>query len=61
MNAFVDAAAAYDNGARLRDQRFERGVGGAVWFSAAMLRFNVAVARGIGSSTRAHVASTLVF
>jgi hypothetical protein len=61
LNAFVDAATVYDRGSRLGDQRFERGVGGGVWLSAAFFRLNVAVARGIGRGTRAHFGTTLSF
>jgi hemolysin activation/secretion protein len=61
VSVFVDAAAAYDKGQRLSDQRLRRGVGGGVWFAAAILRVNLAVAHGIGGSTRAHFGTTLVF
>ena len=48
VSAFVDVAKVYDKGERFEDHKFERGVGGAIWFSAAFLRLNVAVAHGIG-------------
>src|SRR2546423_14724242 len=59
VSAFVDAAKTYDKSQRFDDERFERGVGGAVWFSVAFLRLNVAVAHGIGGSTRGHIGTTV--
>jgi outer membrane protein assembly factor BamA len=59
LSVFVDSAAVYDEGGRLGDQRFERGIGGAVWFSAAFLRLNLSVARGLGHSTRVNFGTTL--
>jgi outer membrane protein assembly factor BamA len=59
VSAFVDAAKTYDKGQRFEDQKFERGIGGGLWFSAAFLRFNVAVARGLGGSTRVHFGTTV--
>ena len=61
VSAFVDAGAVYDKGQRLVDQRFRRGAGGAVWFSAAFVRAYLAVAHGIGGSTRTHFGTTLAF
>lgn len=59
--AFVDSGAAYAKGERLGDQTFRHGVGAGVWFSAAFVRFNIAVAHGIGASTRVHVGGSLSF
>lgn len=61
VNAFVDAGAVYDKGQRLRDQTLRRGIGGGVWFSAAFFRLNLAVAHGIGATTRVHFGTTLTF
>ena len=61
VSAFVDAGTVYNDGQRLADQRLQRGVGGSLWFAAAFLRFNVAVAHGIGASTRVHVGGNLTF
>ena len=61
VSAFVDAGTAYDDGERLSDQRWRRGIGGGVWFSAAFLRLNVAVAHGRGSSTRVHAGANVSF
>jgi outer membrane protein assembly factor BamA len=60
VSAFVDVAKTYDKGERFGDQKFERGVGGAVWFAAAFLRLNVAVAHGLGGSTRVQIGTTVL-
>jgi outer membrane protein assembly factor BamA len=60
-NAFVDVATVYDTGAHLGDQTFEQGVGGGVWFSAALFRASLVVAHGIGAGTRVHFGTTLTF
>jgi outer membrane protein assembly factor BamA len=57
VSVFADAGSVYNHGARLGDQTVRRGVG----FSAAFIRLNIAVAHGIGSSTRVHVGTTLTF
>ena len=61
VSAFVDAGTVYGDGQRLADQSLMRGVGGSVWFTAAFLRLNVAVAHGVGASTRVHVNGNLTF
>jgi outer membrane protein assembly factor BamA len=61
VNAFVDAGTVYDDGQRLTDQSIDVGIGGGVWFSAAIIRFNVAVAHGIDASTRVHFVANLSF
>jgi outer membrane protein assembly factor BamA len=61
VNAFVDSGTVYDDGQRLTDQSIDVGVGGGVWFSAAIIRFNVAVAHGIDASTRVHFGANLSF
>jgi outer membrane protein assembly factor BamA len=61
VSAFVDSGTAYDKGQRLAEQVWKRGVGGSVWFSAAFFRLNVAVAHGVGSSTRVHVGANVSF
>src|SRR5262249_47281787 len=61
VSGFVDAGAAYDKGQRLRDQPIARGIGGSVWATAAFLRFSIAVAHGVGGSTRVHVGGTVSF
>jgi surface antigen Omp85-like protein/surface antigen-like variable number repeat protein len=61
VSVFVDAGAVYDKDQRLADQTLKRGVGGSVWFSAAFVRLNVAVAHGIGASTRVHVGGGVSF
>ncbi len=44
MKAFVDAGTVYDARARLSDQRFDRGVGGGVFFTATVIRAGLDVA-----------------
>lgn len=61
VSVFVDAAAVYDVHERMRDQKFERGIGAGVWISAAVVRIQLAVARGLGRSTRFHLATSLLF
>ena len=61
VSAFMDFGTVYPNGQRLADQTLRRGTGGTVWFTAAFLRLNVAVAHGRGSSTRIHVGANVSF
>jgi outer membrane protein assembly factor BamA len=61
VSGFMDVGAAYDKGQRLVDQSLERGVGGSVWVSAAVIRFSVAVAHGVGGSTHVQVGGTVGF
>jgi hypothetical protein len=61
VSAFADAAAVYNHGQRLRGQPFKRGVGGSVWVTAAVLRLNLAVARGLGRGTRVHFGTSVAF
>jgi outer membrane protein assembly factor BamA len=61
VNGFVDAGAVYDRGQRLADQTLRRGIGGGVWFSAAFVRLNLAVAHGIGATTRVHFGAGVSF
>ena len=61
VNAFVDTATIYNKGERLADQTWKRGVGGGVWLSATFVRLNIAVAHGIGATTRVHFGGTFSF
>ncbi len=61
VNAFVDVGTVYNNGQRLGDQTRHRGIGGGIWFSAAILRLNLAVAHGIGATTRVHFGTSVTF
>jgi outer membrane protein assembly factor BamA len=62
VTAFTDAGAV-SCGADLPtcDRSWKRGYGGSVWAAAAMFRVNVAVAHGVGSSTRIHVNGDISF
>jgi outer membrane protein assembly factor BamA len=61
VSTFIDRGAAYNKGERFADQELLTGYGGAVWFAAAFLRLNVAVAHGHGASTRVHVGGNVTF
>jgi len=61
VSAFFDAATVYDHPARLEDQRFEKGIGGSVWVSAAFFRLNLAVAHGLKGSTRVHFGTSFSY
>jgi outer membrane protein assembly factor BamA len=61
LQAFVDSGTVYNKGERLTDQPFKTGVGGGVWFSAAIFHLNLVVAHGIGSGTRVHFGGGLSF
>jgi hemolysin activation/secretion protein len=61
VSAFIDAGTAYDDGQRLSNQEWMRGIGGSMWFTAAFFRMNIAIAHGHESSTRVHVGATVGF
>lgn len=58
---FMDAGTTYDTGERFTDQKLEKGIGAGVWATAPLFRIGLAVARGLGSGTRVHVAAGLTF
>jgi outer membrane protein assembly factor BamA len=60
-SVFMDVGTTYDKGQQFRNQTLERGVGAGIWMTAPLFRFSVAVARGIGSGTRAHIGAGLTF
>ena len=61
VSAFVDRGTAYSKGERFSDQTLQEGYGGGVWFAAAFLRLNIAVAHGRGATTRVHVGGNVTF
>jgi outer membrane protein assembly factor BamA len=61
VSAFIDIATVYEHGARLSDQRFDKGIGGSVWVTAAFFRLNFAVAHGMGSGTRVHFGTSFSY
>ena len=61
VSAFFDTATVYDHRGRLEDQRFEKGIGGSVWLSAAFFRLNLAVAHGLKGSTRVHFGTSFSY
>ena len=54
VKAFVDSAAAWNAGERLRDQRFTRGVGGGVYVGAAAIIMDLDLAWPEEGKPRAH-------
>lgn len=60
-SVFVDAGTVYDHGARLKDQKWDRGIGGGFWATAPLFRISLMVARGLGSGTRVHFGAGLNF
>jgi outer membrane protein assembly factor BamA len=61
VSVFADRGTVYRKGERFADQTMRQGYGGSVWFTAAFLRLNVAVAHGRGASTRVHFGATATF
>lgn len=61
VSAFIDIGTVYPEGERVEMQHFERGIGGSIWFLATVFRANLAVARGLGGSTRVHFSAGLPF
>jgi Omp85 superfamily domain/Surface antigen variable number repeat len=61
VSAFVDRGTVYNKGERFSDQTLLDGYGGSVWFAAAFLRLNIAVAHGRGATTRVHVGGNVTF
>ena len=61
VTAFTDRGTVYNKGQQFADQTMSVGYGGSVWFAAAFLRLNIAVAHGIGSSTRVQVGGDVSF
>jgi outer membrane protein assembly factor BamA len=61
VTAFADSGTVYSKPQHFSDQTLEQGYGGSVWFAAAFLRLNVAVAHGRGASTRVHVGGNVTF
>lgn len=62
VSAFTDAGAV-SCGSDIPgcDEAWKHGYGGSVWVSATVIRINVAVAHGVGSSTRVHVSGDISF
>ena len=61
VTVFTDVGTVYDKGERFADQTLNQGYGGSVWFAAAFLRLNIAVAHGVGSSTRVQIGGNVTF
>jgi outer membrane protein assembly factor BamA len=54
VRGFVDAGTVWNSGARFADQRFERGIGGGVFLSAAVVMLNLDVAWPAEGDPRVH-------
>lgn len=52
VKGFVDAGTVYPHGARLRDQTLDRGAGGGVFMSWAVVRLGLDVAAPLGTDSR---------
>jgi outer membrane protein assembly factor BamA len=61
VTAFTDRGKIYNKPFDYSDAPLLVGYGGSVWFAAAFLRINVAVAHGNGSGTRPHVSGIVTF
>ena len=61
VTAFADGGTVYGKGQQFSDQTLEQGYGFSVWFAAAFVRLNVAIAHGRGASTRVHVGGNVTF
>ena len=61
VKGFVDAGTTWDAGERLGDQRFDRGIGGGVYFGATAVTANVDVAWPETGKPRVHVALGVSF
>jgi outer membrane protein assembly factor BamA len=61
VSGFADAASVYGARERMRDRQFAKGLGGSLWFSAAFLHFEFAIAHGVGSGTRVHFGTSATF
>ena len=61
VSVFGDAGTVYNSGQRFADKPFKQSYGGSVWFTAAFVRVTLAVAHGVGSSTRVHFGGGVSF
>jgi outer membrane protein assembly factor BamA len=61
VTIFVDAAASYNDGVRLRDAKFHQGVGGGVFLLATIFQLNLDVAYGIDNRVRVHFTTGFQF
>jgi outer membrane protein assembly factor BamA len=61
VKAFVDGGTAWAHGERMRDQEFDRGVGGGVFFGIGPLTLDLDVAKPRTGNPRAHFGMGLTF
>ncbi len=61
VSVFADTGKAYDSGQRFGDAPYHTGVGGSVWIAATAFHMSLAVAHGLGASTRVNFGVGLTF
>jgi len=61
VSVFADTGKAYAYGERFEDQPYHTGVGGSVWVAATAFRMSLAVAHGLGASTRVNFGVGITF
>jgi hemolysin activation/secretion protein len=61
VSVFADTGKAYAYGERFKDQPYHTGVGGSVWMAATAFRMSLAVAHGLGASTRVNFGVGITF
>jgi outer membrane protein assembly factor BamA len=61
VSTFIDRGTVYDKGERFSDQTLHEGYGAGIWFAAAFLHLNIAVAHGRGAATLVHVGGNVTF
>lgn len=59
--AFYDVGTTYDHGTRWRDKDLERGIGAGIFLVDPFVQLQLSVARGLGRSTRVHLATGVSF
>jgi outer membrane protein assembly factor BamA len=61
VKAFVDWGTAYGHGEKLKDQTFERGIGGGAYFHLTLVSLSLDVARSRSGNTRVHFGMGVTF
>ncbi|HKW00056.1 MAG TPA: BamA/TamA family outer membrane protein [Vicinamibacterales bacterium] len=61
VSVFADSGKAYLYGERFADQPYHTGIGGSVWIAATAFRMSLAVAHGLGASTRVNFGVGITF
>jgi outer membrane protein assembly factor BamA len=61
VSVFADTGKAYAYGETFKSQPYHTGVGGSVWLAATAFQMNLAVAHGLGASTRLNFGIGITF